>query len=762
MSAYVFKQYCQWLVFRWFISKKISYKLLLCILSNIKSINNPPISYKCYCLILFIVLPLDCTVVKPLYIVHPNYTITLKMKKLIFTAYLLLLFFNSYSQCNTNTSPGNSSATGCVCKDGSQQCDLLPDLKIGTPPFYDSGTFGIIEYAQSGNIDPADNGKLKVTVSTPNIGHGALEIHATQIFVCDTDTFFGTPPAQCANGTFPRILINQRIYHKNNNTMSFYDVPAGTMTYHPTHGHMHVDDWGTYTLRTATSNPDPMTWPIVGAGAKLAFCVMDYGTCDDYPNHCQNDQGITLNNIDFPNFGLGGGIFACDPQVQGISSGFTDIYWTSLEGMHVNIPPCLPNGTYWLVCKLDPNNNFIEENENNNVFAIQYTLTKQDGVASINNLGNTPYLCPGNSVVLSASDNGSSYMWSSGQTTQNISVNLPGVYTVSYTSACGNTSTASYNLQALSLATPAVNNVNLPVPGTATLTANGQHVIKWYDDAMATNLVHVGNTFTTPFLNNNTAYYAADVFLAPGQSGFVGPANNTVGASALNNSNQRYLVFSAYKPCKINFVTAYAGNPGNRTIELRDANGNVLQSKTFSLTTGANLLNLDFTVNPGVNYQLGLSATSIADLHRNSSGITYPYQLNNLLDITGSSAGSAYYYFFYNWQVSEPDFECSSPLAVGQVTIGPVGINDFDFERTIQVFPNPTNNMVQVAFAVNEFTEAKIIVSDITGKQVYSYSNNQKAGVFNHHLNLSKLLAGVYQLSIYVNNKPYHQKLIKY
>jgi hypothetical protein len=120
------------------------------------------------------------------------------LKNLLFTGLLFLITVFGYGQCNTNTSVGNNSAAGCSCKDGSQQCDLLPDLKIGPPPFYESGTFGIIEYAQTGNSDPADNGKLKVTVSTPNIGYGALELRGTQIFVCDTDTFFGIPPAQCA------------------------------------------------------------------------------------------------------------------------------------------------------------------------------------------------------------------------------------------------------------------------------------------------------------------------------------------------------------------------------------------------------------------------------------------------------------------------------------------------------------------------------------------------------------------------------------
>ena len=183
------------------------------------------------------------------------------MKKLL-QSLMVLIFAPAliYAQCSTNTTAGNSSATSCVCKDGSStNCDLLPDIIIGPPPFYATDNYGIIEFSQTGNPNPDDNAKLKVTVSTPNIGHGPLEIRTTNVFVCGTDTFYGSAPSICPDGiTYPKIMINQRVYHKNGNTMSFNDHPAGSMTYHPTHGHMHVDDWGIYSIRTATSNHYPI------------------------------------------------------------------------------------------------------------------------------------------------------------------------------------------------------------------------------------------------------------------------------------------------------------------------------------------------------------------------------------------------------------------------------------------------------------------------------------------------------------------------
>ena len=70
----------------------------------------------------------------------------------------------------------------------------------------------------------------------------------------------------------------------------------------------------------------------IGAGAKLAFCVMDYGTCPGWADHCLDTSGNSMNTAGlFPNYGLGGGGYNCFPTVQGISSGYLDVYWTSLK-----------------------------------------------------------------------------------------------------------------------------------------------------------------------------------------------------------------------------------------------------------------------------------------------------------------------------------------------------------------------------------------------------------------------------------------------
>ena len=449
---------------------------------------------------------------------------------------LPLLPLTMNAQCTT------SNATGCSCKDASTDCDLLPDLKVANEPLEVSGNNGVIEFSQTGN--GSNNGRLRVSVSTPNIGYGPLEIHSTNVFICGTDTFFSNP-GTCPGGGDPRNLIDQRIYHKNGNNMTYYDRPAGSMTYHASHGHMHVDDWGIYTLRTETANPDPLTWPIVGSGSKLAFCLMDYGTCSTYNGHCEDNNGNVLTNSDFPNFGLGGGSFNCSAVVQGISSGFTDIYYQYLDGMWIDIPPGTCNGDYMIVVNLDPYDYFVEEDETNNVLAIPYTLTQQaSGNSPTISVNGSTTICAGDQVMMTSSI-GNTYSWSTGETTQIITVTQPGTYNVTTTSVCG-TGTATPVTVISGGDDPVISTPPIACPnGSVTLNATSTGTISWYDAATGGNLLGTGPSFTTPPLNNPTTYYAESVVNNIGNTFNVGPAAHTGSSQYSGTQYNGSVIFDA-------------------------------------------------------------------------------------------------------------------------------------------------------------------------------------------------------------------------
>jgi len=107
---------------------------------------------------------------------------------------------------------------------------------------------------------------------------------------------------------------------------------------------------------------------------------MDYGSCQYYNGHCRddNDNIITTN---LPNYGLGGGSYSCGVTNQGMSVGWTDIYYYYLDGMYIDIPNGVCNGNYSIVVHVDPHDVLLEENEDDNVMVAPITLTRQTNCA---------------------------------------------------------------------------------------------------------------------------------------------------------------------------------------------------------------------------------------------------------------------------------------------------------------------------------------------------------------------------------------------
>lgn len=310
------------------------------------------------------------------------------------------------------------TCAGCVCPGGAAACDLLPDVTSSAKEI------------QLNHVE--EPGSLNISNATPNIGFGPIEIYGIDSCFCD-----GQPvPCNtiCPNEEEIKHVIKQRIYQKRSgtDTLGYYDRFAGAMTYHREHGHLHVDDWASYTLRTATVNPDATTWPIVGTGVKQSFCLVNLGNCTNNPGECTDINGNPLTTFANANLGFRTG---CG-LTQGIYVGNYDVYSLSL-----NEPINLQNvcdGNYYVVSITDPRNNFIESNETNNWVAVPITLTKQNLTPVISVSGPTS-LCSGDSVILTA-NNAANVLWSNGSTEKNIVVRSPGTYTV--TNTCGNSVSA--------------------------------------------------------------------------------------------------------------------------------------------------------------------------------------------------------------------------------------------------------------------------------------------------------------------------------
>lgn len=601
----------------------------------------------------------------------------------------LLLPGASYGQCTT------TNATTCQCRTtGQTNCELLPDIQIS---WYALANYsgGPNQYAQNAT---SNAGRLQVSGSTPNQGYGPLEVRGVnaqnqRAFICGQDTIIvnnlpnDNNGFTCPNGFEAKQRLYQRVYRKVGNTMSYTEELAGTMTYHPTHNHYHVDDWTTMTLRLQQSGvSDPRQWPIVATGAKLGFCLMDLSTCPNSPGHCRTsqlyNQGTALNSSsNFPNYGLGIG-YSCSENFQGISAGKTDIYSESLDGMWINMlpgdpgQPVLCNGNYWIVAEVDPRNAWREENEDNNYTMIPITISSQKASGS----GGTgsmltnkrALIAPGETITLTATP-GYSYLWSTGATTRSITTSTPGTYSCTVTAPCGSISTPSITVSVLSAPAAPVGTGTTVLTGTsAQISATGANV-RWYDAASGGNQVGTGNTFNTPVLTNTTSYWAQSFNVSPGVSVNAGKADNSGGGGYSNGKH--WLYFDAYEPFKLRSFKVYANSFGKRQFVLRDQLGNLIAEKFIELPSGMSVVNVDWDVPAGLQHAITAfddNSDVFQDLYRNNAGVSYPYAIGSVGSITGSSGGPAVYYFLYDWVVTTNTVEAGSArtMVTANVTEG--------------------------------------------------------------------------------------------
>lgn len=271
------------------------------------------------------------------------------------------------------------------------------------------------------------------------------------------------------------------------------------------------------------------------------------------------------------------------------------------------------------------------------------------------------------------STNASSANWDFGDSSTDTTFNAshtyttPGTYNVqlNVSSACGTNSTVQNNYIVISTpASPTAAGTATCNPASVTLNAAGSGTLNWYSQPSGGNAVATGSSFTTPVLSSTTTYYVSNS--VPQSPVNAGPVNNSFGGGGQhNNTSTQYLEFTVFQNCTLQTADVNAGSAGNKTFTLWDGAGVQLNQYTVNVpSTGWNTVTLNIPLTPG-NYRIGGTQMN---LYRNNAGASYPYTANGVLSITGSSAGSAFYYYLYNWTVA-PE-ACMSPRVPVTVTVG--------------------------------------------------------------------------------------------
>ena len=280
-------------------------------------------------------------------------------------------------------------------------------------------------------------------------------------------------------------------------------------------------------------------------------------------------------------------------------------------------------------------------------------------------------------------------------------------------------------------ARPTANNVSTCTNETATLTATGTGTLNWYDTATSSTPLATGSPFVTPALTSTRSYFVERVISKPD----AGHTQSNTNGSALGGDG-RYLIFNCTESVRLNQVTINPAQIGEMDVELQDASGNVLDSRIIRITsTGVQTIDLNFIIPVANNLRLVAKRLSSGlNLWRNNTGVSFPYTSGGI-SITDSSAGTTFYYYFYNWKIAS----LKSARREVVVTVNPKAVANFTF------VVNPSNNG-EVTFT-NTSTDATtyswnfgdVIGSSNATNPVYTFASS---GTYNVELTSTNVNCG--------------------
>ena len=375
-------------------------------------------------------------------------------------------------------------------------------------------------------------------------------------------------------------------------------------------------------------------------------------------------------------------------------------------------------------------------------------------------------VCEGGTVTLTASG-GESYLWNTFENTQSIEVSESGEYFVSSPGLCDSYTSEVINVEIIEYqaALPLAENDTIYAPGTAVLTADGDQSF-WYATPDSEAVIGTGNFFTTPFIEETTAFYVENLQDFAGSTENVGMTEHSGNSQYGGNQFNGTIIFDAFEPFVLRSVRVYTDTPGPRTVEVRNQFSSLLASVTVAVPVGESVIDLNLEVPAGENLELGTNTEdnqqnfgfNSARLQRNNTGTDYPYTVEDVVSLKESGFGPDWYYYFYDWEIETAPIQCQSERAEVLAVVSTSGIFTPTAAETLILSPNPTQGTVSFTLPELTDTNGEILVFDLAGKQVLSQKMTTAAM---QALDLRDFAKGAYFVKVVTKGRVFAGKVVK-
>ncbi|MEO1212286.1 MAG: T9SS type A sorting domain-containing protein [Bacteroidota bacterium] len=303
--------------------------------------------------------------------------------------------------------------------------------------------------------------------------------------------------------------------------------------------------------------------------------------------------------------------------------------------------------------------------------------------APIVDLGPDTVSC-GNPVVLDAGNTGATFNWSTGESTQSITVSNSGTYWVDVTDGNG-TSRDSIEVSIFSnLPTPVVNDTSICLREELTISIPdlGDGTV-WYDSISGGSPIGSGSSFTlSP--NVTTNIYPEYFHFVPAR---VGIPDTSFGSIRYVRSTGNGIRFKVETAAKVNAVYTFADAPVTFELRINDGSGALLMSKSVTITTPLEKTRIPI----GMEFPRGEDYTMTAHNYTGSGSLAisfstvppFPYTIPGAFEITSSFTPfpNNRFHYFFDWEIEIPG--CSSPRGQSAVTVLPTPSIDLGSDTII-------------------------------------------------------------------------------